>query len=108
MKAKLDTKSVAAVTLDEGQKETFIWDTELSGFGLRLQGQRRAYVAQYRASGRTRRVTLGMTAHLTPMQARDGARKILARVALAGDPQDEKAAKQVKAELTFRKLLSLP
>src|SRR5262245_8043253 len=85
----------------------FAWDTELAGFGLRQQGRRRTYVAQYRAGGRTRRVTLGSTDRLTPTQARDGARKILARVALGDDPQDEKAAQRAAAERTFRKVVDI-
>jgi len=28
------------MTLSEGQKEAFVWDTELPGFGVRLRGQR--------------------------------------------------------------------
>src|SRR5262249_48141725 len=102
MKLRLDIKTVAALPLGKGQSETFAWDTELPGFGLRLQGRRRTYVAQYRAHGRTRRVTLGTTERLTPTQAREGARKILARVSLGDDPQAEKAAKRVEAERTFR------
>jgi integrase len=107
MKLRLDIKTVAALPLGKGQSETFAWDTELPGFGLRLQGRRRTYVAQYRAHGRTRRVTLGTTERLTPMQAREGARKILARVSLGDDPQAEKAAKRVEAERTFRKVVDV-
>jgi len=107
MKLKLDTKTVGALDLGKGQREAFAWDTELAGFGLRLQGQRRTYVAQYRANGRTRRVTLGTTERLTPAQARDGARKILPRVALGDDPQDEKAARRAAAERTFRKVVDV-
>src|SRR5262249_34987138 len=104
MRLRLDTKTVTALALGKGQSETFAWDSELAGFGLRLQGQRRTYVAQYRANGRTRRVTLGTADRLTPTQAREGARKILARVSLGEDPQDEKAAQRVAAERTFAKV----
>jgi integrase len=107
MKQKLDTETIAGLALKPGQKEAFIWDTELPGFGLRLQGQRRTYVAQYFTAGRTRRVTLGAAELLTPTQARKGARKLLARVALGEDPQDERAARRVKAERTFRKVVDV-
>jgi integrase len=107
MKQKLDNETVADLALGPGQKEAFIWDTELPGFGLRLQGRRRTYVAQYFTAGRTRRVTLGSTELLTPTQARKGARKLLARVALGDNPQDEKAAQRVKAERTFRKVVDV-
>src|SRR5215510_8629762 len=107
MKRKLDTKTVADLALDQGQNETFAWDTELAGFGLRLQGQRRTYIAQYRAKGRTRRVTIGSTERLSPAQAREGARKLLARVALGADPQDEKAVQRTAAERTFAKVVDV-
>ena len=105
MKLKLDTKTVPALALGKGQRELFAWDSDLAGYGLRLQGQRRTYVTQYRAGGRTRRVTIGSTDRLTPAQAREAARKLLARVALGEDPQDEKAAQRTAAERTFRKVV---
>jgi len=105
MKLKLDTKTVAALTLARGRNEDFAWDTELEGFGLRLRrgagDVRRTYVAQYRAAGRTRRVTLGTAERLTPAQARDGARRILAKVSLGHDPQAERQAKRLAAGRTF-------
>jgi len=101
MKLRLDAKTVTALALGKGQRETFAWDTELPGFGLRLQGQRRTYIAQYRANGRTRRVKLGAAETLSPTQAREGARRMLARVALGHDPQAEKQAKRAAAEHTF-------
>src|SRR5215831_17434989 len=107
MKLRPDTETVPALALGKGQRELFAWDSELAGFGLRLQGQRRTYVAQYRAGGRTRRVTLGFTDRLTPTQARAGARKLLARVSLGEDPQDEKAAQRAAAERTFRKVVDV-
>jgi integrase len=105
MKQKLDAETIADLTLKPGQKEAFIWDVELSGFGVRLQGRRLTYVAQYFAGGHTRRRTLGTTKLLTPTEARKVARKLLARVALGEDPQGEKVAQRVKAERTFRKVV---
>jgi len=107
MRLRLDTKTVPALALGKGQRELFAWDSDLAGFGLRLQGQRRTYIAQYRAGGRTRRVTLGTADRLTPAQAREGARKILARVALGEDPQGEKATQRTAAERTFRKVVDV-
>ena len=107
MKLRLDTKTVPALALGKGQRELFAWDSDLAGFGLRLQGRRRTYVAQYRAGGRTRRVTLGTTERLTPTQAREAARKVLARVALGEDPQGEKVTQRTAAERTFRKVVDI-
>jgi integrase len=107
MKQKLDTETIAGLALKPGQKEAFIWDTEIPGFGLRLQGQRRTYVAQYYRASRTHRRTLGSTKLLTLAEARKGARKFLARVALGDDPQGDKAAQRIKAERTFRKVVGV-
>jgi integrase len=111
MRLKLDTKTVIGLTLAVERDEDFAWDTELEGFGLRLrrgaERLRRTYVAQYRAGGRTRRVTLGTAERLTPAQARTGARKLLARVSLGEDPQDEKAAQRIAAERTFAKVVEV-
>jgi len=106
MKLKLDTKTVAGLTLPKGRHEEFCWDAELAGYGLRLRrrsdgGLLRTYAVQYRANGRTRRVTIGSADKLTLVQAREAARKLLARVELGHDPQAEKAAKRQQAARTF-------
>jgi integrase len=109
MKLKLDTKTVTALALGKAQNEEFAWDTELEGFGLRLRrsssGVRRTYVAQYRVKGHTRRSKLGSAEKLTPIQARDAARKILAQVELGHDPQGEKKAQRAQAAHVFRSVV---
>jgi len=76
--------------------EYFYWDSELSGFGLRVQPTgAKAYVLKYRAgTGRTaptRRLTLGPVGKLTPDQARTLAKKTLAAVVHGADPVTERA-----------------
>ena len=40
--------------------EKFYWDDDLPGFGVRIRSSgRKYYVAQFRADGRMRRITLG-------------------------------------------------
>jgi len=107
MKLKLDTKTITSLELAKGRAEEFAWDAELEGFGLRLRrsgdGVRRTYVAQYRIGARrSRRVTIGPAEKLVPAQARQAARKILAKVALGHDPQGEKEAKREAAAQTFK------
>jgi Phage integrase central domain/Arm DNA-binding domain len=104
MKLRLDTRTVTALALSPGQRELFAWDTELPGFGLRLQGVKRTYVAQYRSNGRTRRSVIGPVDRLTPTQAREAARKLLAKVSLGHDPQGEKATRRLRAARTFAKV----
>jgi integrase len=107
VKLRLDVKTISALQLPKGKGEDFAWDTELEGFGLRLRrrasgGLMRTFIAQYRANGHSRRPTIGDADKITPAQARDAARKILARVELGHDPQGEKAAKRQHQAHTFR------
>jgi len=111
LKLKLDAKTIAGLALAKGRSEDFAWDTEIEGFGLRLRrsgdGLRRTYVAQYRVGARrSRRVTLGTADKLTPAQAREAARKILARVQLGHDPQGDKQAKREEAAYTFKAVVA--
>jgi integrase len=110
MKMKLDAKTVAALTLPKGKGEEFLWDTELAGFGYRLRrradgGLLRSFCAQYRANGRARRVNVGGADKITAAQAREAARRILARVELGHDPQAEKQAQRVQAARTFQSVV---
>ena len=107
MRLKLDTKTIPTLALPMGRADEICWDSELGGFGLRLRrradgGLLRNWVTQYRANGHTRRITVGSVDKITPVQARDAARKILARVELGHDPQLEKAAKRQREARTFR------
>jgi hypothetical protein len=106
MKLKLEPKTIAGLALPDGRIDYVFWDAELSGFGLRLRaGGRRVWIAQYRVNGRSRRATLGPVAKLTPIEARQAARRILATATLGGDPQGDKAAKRQRATHTFRSVV---
>jgi integrase len=77
--------------------EYFVWDSKLSGFGVRVQPSGvMAYVAKYRAgSGRsapTRRVTLARVGTITPDEAEKLAKRVLGAVAHGADPAAAKAA----------------
>jgi integrase len=107
VKLKLDAKTILALSLSKGRDEEICWDAELEGFGSRLRRRsdgllHRTWVTQYRANGRTRRITVGAAERLTPLEARQAARKLLARVELGGDPQAEKEAKRAQAARTVR------
>src|SRR5262245_40299467 len=107
MKVKLDSKTVRALALANGQDELFAWDTELEGFGLRLRRRNddtpvRTWAVQYRIHGRTRRISLGSLEKLTPTEARKAARRIFGRVADDRDPQAERQAKRREATQTVR------
>jgi len=108
---KLDAKTIAGLMLPDDKVDRIFFDEELPGFGYRLRkcGNRlqRSWVAQYRAHGRTRRSTVGQAGKLTPGQARDAARKLLATVELGGDPQGDKAAKRQQEARTLRSVVAL-
>ena len=105
---KFDVRTVAEAALPPGKTDHIEWDDDLSGFGLRLRaGGNRSWVAQYRtADGRTRRTSIATVAKLSPADARQAARKILAKVALGHDPQGEKAAQRQQAVRTVRALIA--
>ncbi len=66
--AKITKRSVDA--LKPGERDTYLWDTGLAGFGVKCtRTGHKVYLVQYRTGGRgspTRRITLGKHGTLTP------------------------------------------
>jgi integrase len=85
--------------------DSYLWDPELPGFGLKVTPTgRKVYLVQFRLGGRkgrTRRVTIGQHGQITPTCARDEAKRLLGEVAARRDPAAErdraKADKSVAA-----------
>lgn len=93
-KARITKRTVDAMR--PAAVNTFLWDTELRGFGVKCTpAGRRVYVVQYRTVGGrrgvTKRLTLGEHGALAPEYARTLARGVLAEVAGGGDPAAERA-----------------
>ncbi len=87
--AKLTKRVVDAAAVRE--KDYFIWDDELPGFGLRVFASgKRSYLIQYRAAGRTRRYTIGFHGIWTAETARQEAKVQLGRVAQGDNPSEER------------------
>ncbi|MFM2280717.1 MAG: hypothetical protein RLZZ444_2948 [Pseudomonadota bacterium] len=87
--AKLTKRIVDAA--DVREKDYFIWDDELPGFGLRVfTSGKRSYLIQYRAAGRTRRFTIGLHGIWTAETARQEAKVQLGRVAKGENPSEER------------------
>jgi integrase len=103
---KLTKKAVEALMLPEGKDDYIVFDQDMPGFGYRLRksGDKvsRSWVAQYRHAGQTRRMTLNSI--LSAEQARDEAKKILAKVALGQDPATEKKRRASADRFTFTAL----
>jgi len=86
---KLTKRVVDAAAVRE--KDYFIWDDELPGFGLRVFASgKRSYLIQYRAAGRTRRYTIGLHGIWTAETARQEAKVQLGRVAQGDNPSEER------------------
>jgi integrase len=93
-------------SLEPEQRDVFLWDTELRGFGVRVYptGQRR-YVLQWKRDGRTRRYVIGIHGPVTAEQARAEATRLLGRIARGEDPAEERDAR--RADLTVGEMLDL-
>jgi len=89
--ARLTKRTIEAAEVRD--KDYFVFDDELSGFGLRiLPSGRKILILQYRVGTRTRRLTLGYYPSITAEQARDKAFKSLAAIRDGQDPMQEKQA----------------
>ncbi|MCK9276242.1 MAG: tyrosine-type recombinase/integrase [Syntrophales bacterium] len=76
--------------------QSFLWDDELKGFGVRLTPTARTYIVQARVKGVTRRVTLGKHGVLALQEARKRALRELSKMSEGIDPIKEK--KRAKAQ----------
>ncbi len=103
MKAKITKKLVDRIEPDPA-RDVLVWDTGVSGFGLRVtRGGVKSYVFQYKIHGRDRRMTLGEHGRALTL---DAARKLAVTHRLAvqagGDPAGE--AETAAAAPTVRDL----
>ncbi|MGE0045857.1 MAG: tyrosine-type recombinase/integrase [Hyphomonadaceae bacterium] len=84
-RATISKRSVDA--LDGAVGEAWLWDDQLSGFGVRkLASGRKTYLVQYRTNGRSRRYKIGVHGAMTPDEARRAARVLIGDIAAGGDP----------------------
>ncbi|MBF0292849.1 MAG: integrase family protein [Nitrospinae bacterium] len=77
--------------------QAIFWDSELSGFGLRITKGSKSYICQKRIDGKTVRITIGGHGQLTPEMARREAHRILGSMALGANPIDQKREARAKA-----------
>jgi integrase len=102
MRHRLTAAFVTDAAPVAGKDRTVFWDTTMPGFGLMVtRNGARSYVVQYRAHGRSRRLTLNASA-LSLDAARREARKHLGEVAKGGDPLTERRRSTATASDTLR------
>jgi hypothetical protein len=92
MRAKLTKRTVDAAEVQK--RDSFVWDTEVRGFGLKVTScGRKVYVLQRRLKGRLRRWTIGVHGSpWTPEMARNEASELLRAVTRGLDPLAAKRA----------------
>jgi integrase len=88
MRVKLTKRQVDCVRA--AARDSFLWDSELKGFGLKITSAgRKVYVLQYRMGGRSapvKRYTIGNHGDFTPDDARKEAEKLRGDIRKGIDP----------------------
>ncbi|MGI9357261.1 MAG: tyrosine-type recombinase/integrase [Rhizobiaceae bacterium] len=105
MQQKLTKRLVDS--LSAAPKDNFLWDLDISGFGLKITPRgRKVYIVQKRLNGRLRRFTIGQHgAPWTPDTARVEANRILVCLSAGIDPGEER--RKAEADLTIAELCDL-
>ncbi|NDV53938.1 site-specific integrase [Salipiger sp. PrR003] len=91
------TKTAIDAMSPDASRDTYLWDSALAGFGVRMMPTGRAsFILKYRTrSGAARKMVIARVGTITPDEARKEAIKSLAEVAKGGDPSsDRKAARK--------------
>lgn len=100
MKKKLTKRAIDSI--QPTSKDLFVWDTDLSGFGMKITKLgTRVFILQYRVTGfGVRRYTIGSYGTWTLELARKEAIRILGLVSTGQDPAEVK--QQGKDSITFK------
>jgi integrase len=108
---KFTAKTTAALALPAGKSDHIAWDDDLPGFGLRVRISSdrivKTWTVQYRVHGRSRRMKIGTVEKVSLDQAREAARKILAKIELGGDPQADKIIRRQREVHTLKAIVTL-
>jgi integrase len=107
VRCRLNQKKVESAALPTvAQRQIFWWDTQLTGFGLRINATgSRAFVVQVRTAGRSQRVVVGHYPRMTLSDARLAAQVLLGQIAEGSDPLAERRRR--RSELTLGKFIDV-
>ena len=102
--AKLVRKTISRRTVEGlpvGEREAVYWDTELSGFGVRVYPSgSKVYLVQTRAGGKSRRLSVGRHGLISAEGARRKAARIIADIKAGNEPGAGNGASRSDADPT--------
>ncbi len=110
-KKRLTDAVVKAAELPPGKSEAVLWDSEVTGFGVRLRPQGKSYILSYRPVGAGRssnmkRLKLGTpTTIASASEARKLALVALGRILSGADPAAERAEQKRRLKSRVADLL---
>ncbi len=88
--ATLNTQRISRRTVEAlpvGEREVLYWDSELSGFGIRVYPSgSKVYLVQTRKGGKSRRLTVGRHGLISADRARNEAARIIADIKAGREP----------------------
>jgi integrase len=95
---KLVESSIARLSVPDGEREAYLWDETLPGFGVRAYASgKKSFIVKYQlATGQQRKLSLGPALAGTLSDTRKKAQDILARARIGQDVQGEKLAARIK------------
>lgn len=97
----------AVDSLQPGAKPYVCYDSELSGFGVRVGSESKVFIVQKRVGNRVVKRTIGRYGIYSVDQARTEAREILYQLSQGRDPLEMKRIERKRADLTFGTLFDL-
>jgi integrase len=106
---KLDAKTLATLVLPPGKREVKYFDERLPGHGVRVRHptdqSRWRWITQTDIAGVTQIITNGPVSLLSPGQAFNRSRELLASIRLGGNPMEAKRLSRRQAGETFGAIL---
>jgi integrase len=94
---KFTIKTAERLIMPAGKTDHIEWDQETPGFGLRLRGDTKRWVVQYRIGPQQRREAIGDARKVSLEDARKIARQRFAQVELGVDPAADRAKARAEA-----------